>query len=384
MRKIDISEREKRLPEKVIGMMLRKAIEDKSIISLGPGEPDFPAPRPIVQFTKKYADQNHYSPVGGRTDLKKAIIKKMWKDNKIRADMDNVIVTTGSTDALLLASACTLDYKEEALLPNPSFLGYEPTFKLLNAKVVDVPLRAKDKFEIDPDEVRKKITKKTKLLMLNTPSNPTGTVVRKKILEELADIAVDKGILIFSDEAYEQIVYDAPHVSIGSLNGMQDYVVSFFSFSKTYAMCGYRLGWASGPKDLIKAMTDMHVYTSLSAPTISQLVGKEALNLPTIYTNSMVREYRRRRDMLVRRLNELGLDCHVPEGAFYCFPSIKRYAKNSYKFAIDLLMKGKVATIPGTEFGKYGEGFIRCSYATDYKKIELALDRIEKYLKRFK
>ena len=284
----------------------------------------------------------------------------------------------------LLASACALDYKEEALLPNPSFLGYEPTFKLLNAKVVNVPLKAKDKFEIDPDEVKKRITRKTRLLMLNTPANPTGTVIKRNTLEELADIAVDKGIYIFSDEAYEKIIYDVPHVSIGSLNGMQDHVISFFSFSKTYAMCGYRLGWAVGPQELIKAMTDIHVYTCLTAPTISQHVGREALKLHPMYTDVMVKEYRRRRNMMVKRLNELGLDCHMPDGAFYCFPSIKRYSKNSYKFAIDLLLKGKVATIPGTEFGRHGEGFIRCSYATDYNKIMKAFDRIEKYLKRFK
>ena len=383
---VDISERELELPDAVIGKLLKIAVEDKSIISLGPGEPDFPLPKPIVNFVKKYANNcNHYSPPGGRMELKEQIIKKLKRDNKIKAEPENIIVTSGSQEALLLATACSLDVSEQIILPNPSFMGFLPTFQLFNANPIFVPLEEDDDFEINPDEVRKVIDKKkTKALLINTPANPTGNVISKNVLEELADIAVEYKIYIFCDEAYEKITYDdRKHYSIGSFNGMEKYVVTFQSFSKTYAMCGFRLGYAIGPKELIEAMTKTHIYSTISATTISQKVGTEALKLSNKYTEAMVQEYARRRKLILKRLEEMNLPVAKPYGAFYAFPNIKGYSNNSLKFANDLLKKGKVAVIPGTEFGSYGEGYIRCSYATDYKLIEKAMDRLEKFLKKY-
>ncbi|MCG2717577.1 MAG: aminotransferase class I/II-fold pyridoxal phosphate-dependent enzyme [Nanoarchaeota archaeon] len=385
-KRLEISERDSQLPDAVIGKILKIAVEDKSVISLGPGEPDFPVPKPVVNLIKKYAnDSNHYSPPGGRTELKEALVKKLKKDNKIKAKPENIIVTCGSQEALMLVTACTLDVSEQIILPNPGFMGYLPTFELFNANPVFVQLKEEDSFEVNPDEVRKLIDKKkTKALLINSPANPTGNVIRKKVLEELADIARDYSIYIFSDEAYEKITYEGKkHHSIGSFNGMGDYVVTFQSFSKTYAMCGFRVGYAVGPEKLMKAMTKTHIYSTICSPTISQKVAAETLKISNKYVDRMVKEYARRRKLILKRLNELNLPAAKPYGAFYAFPNIKEYSKDSFKFANDLLVKGKVAGLPGTEFGRLGEGYMRFSYATDYKLIEQAMDRLEKFLKKY-
>ncbi len=380
-----ISERERELPEALIGRMLELAVQSKDIISLGPGEPDFPAPKPIVQFTKQFADKcNHYSPPGGRKELKEAIVKKLRKENKIRCDPENVIVTAGSQEALMLALQCTVDVNEHVLIPDPSFLGYAPSVELTDAVPVAVPLREKDNWEIDQDAVRKAITKKTRALIINSPANPTGNMLSKKTLEEIADIAVESDIYIFSDEAYEKIIYDKKHISLASLNGMHEYAVTLQTFSKSYAMCGYRLGYCVAPKDVVQAMTKIHMYSTICAPTISQLVGVKALQMSNTYTRAMVKEYRRRRNFIVKRLNQIGLHTVKPEGAFYAFANIQNFSKDSFRFANTLLKKAKVAVVPGSEFGKNGEGYVRCSFATDYKLIEQALERMEKFLGKHK
>lgn len=382
-----LSKRESELPPAIIGKLLKVAVENKEVISLGPGEPDFPAPQPIVDWTREFASScNHYSPPGGRQELKEAIVKKLKRENGIRATPENVIATAGSQEALLLATACSLDVGEQVLIPNPSFMAYLPTVEMLDISPVFVPLTEQNGFEPDPDQVRKLIDKKkTKVMILNTPANPTGNVMKKKTLEELADIAVENDMYIFSDEAYEKIIYNGKkHLSIGSFNGMKDYVVSFYTFSKTYAMCGYRLGYATGPEKLIEAMTKAHIYTSISPSTLSQMVGARALELNESHIRPMVNEYDRRRRLIVRRLNEVGLPTVEPDGAFYTFSNIQGFSKDSIQFANDLLKKAKVAVVPGVEFGSFGEGFIRCSYATQYEKIAAAMDRIENFLKSYK
>ncbi len=379
-----ISRRELELPPAEIAHMIEITVEHKDIISLGPGEPDFPAPPPIVSYTKKIAGLvNHYSPVGGKHELKEAIAKKVRKENKIKADIDNVVVTTGSMEGFMLASICGICSGEQLIVPNPGYLGYVPCAELVDVVPVSLELKEENKFEPDPDDIEKLISKKTAALAINTPANPTGNVISKKTLEEIADIAVEHDLYIFSDEAYEHIVYDnAKHVSIGSFNGMEDYVASLFSLSKSYAMCGYRLGYCVGPDDLIAAMTKAHTYTTLSTPTISQFLAIKALSLPHKYTDRMVREYKRRRNLIVKRLNEIGLATPLPQGAFYAFPNIEGFSKDSRKFSRLLLNKAKVAVVPGIEFGSCGEGHIRCSYAVKYEKIEKAMDKIEKFLKK--
>lgn len=381
---VDISERELELPDAVIGSLLKIAAEDKSVISLGPGEPDFITPKPILDYAKKnIAKATHYSAPAGKTELREAICKKLKKDNKIKADINNVVVTTGSQEGLFNALLCTIDPTEQVILPNPSYLGYMPAIELVEGVPIHIKLEESEDFAINPDNIRKIIDKKkTKVILINSPANPTGNVLSRKILEEIADIAIDTNTYVFSDEAYEHIVYDDnKHISIGSLNGMEDYVVSFFSFSKSFAMCGFRLGYIVGPEKLMREIDKSSHYVTICPPHISQFAGIKALQIGKKYTEKMVAEYKKRRNFIVKRLNEIGLRTRMPGGAFYAFANIQDYSDNSMEFAKELLKKAKVAVVPGSEFGMYGEGYIRCSYATDIKKIEIAMDRLERFLK---
>src|SRR3989344_3703945 len=343
-----ISERELQLPEAQIGRLLKIAAEDKSIISLSVGEPDFITPKPLLSYAKTVIDKStHYSPTSGIHELREAIVKKLKKDNKINLSPENIMVSCGSQQAIFTALLSTVDPGEQVIVPNPSYLAYIPAIDLVNATPIYFKLEQENNFEINPDKIKEVIDKKkSEVLIINTPSNPTGTVLSKKILEEIADIAVENDLYVFSDEAYEKLIYDKKHVSIGSLNGMQDYVVTFHTFSKSYAMCGFRLGFAAGPRKLIEAMS-------------------------------------KRRNFLIKRLNEINLETRMPDGAFYAFSNIKNYSKNSNDFAEKILKKAKVAVVPGTEFGRYGEGFIRFSYAANYSLIETAVDRLERFLKRY-
>ncbi|MDO8537505.1 MAG: pyridoxal phosphate-dependent aminotransferase [archaeon] len=385
-----LSERVTELPDSVIGELIRIAEEDKSIISLGPGEPDFSTPKTILDFGKKMLDQKytHYSPPGGRKELKELIAKKAKKENKIKIEdaHKQIVVLNGSTEAIMLSLMCFVDAGEEVLVPNPSFLSYVPSVELLNGFAVNIPLEADDGFQINPDIIKGLISKKTKAIILNSPSNPTGTVLKKKLLEEIAEIAIENNLMILSDEAYEYYVYgEAKHESIGALNGMQDNVLTMQSFSKSFAMPGFRVGYAIGPEWLINPMTKIHVYSSLCAPTISQKMAEKALVSPRKEIEKMRKDYDKRRKLVLHRLAEIPL-LHVekvPEGAFYVFPKIQANM-SSMELSKYLLKEAKVSVVPGTEFGKFGEGFIRISYATNYFLIEKAMDRIEKAMRKLK
>ncbi len=378
-----ISEREQELPDTLMLQLQELASERKDIISLSIGEPDFPTPKPILSAAKKFISKGtHYSPAAGRSDLRQAIAQKLRKENKIPAIAENIIVTAGSQEGLMAALLATVDPTEEVILASPGYLGYLPAIELADGVPVFVRLRAQDKWQLNPDEIKKKISKKTVAIIINTPANPTGTVLKKKVLEEVADIAVQNDLYIFSDEVYEKIIYgDAKHISAGSLNGMSQHVVTFNTFSKTYAMCGFRLGYLHGPKEFVSAVSKVHHYLEICAPHTSQLAGLAALKLPRKYISEMVREYDRRRKLIVKRLNEIGLRTVNPEGAFYALADISNFSDSSVKFATDLIKKARVACVPGTEFGPYGEGLARFSYANDYKLIEIAMDRIETVLK---
>ncbi len=365
---------------------LRILEEHPEIISLGAGEPDFPAPKNVIKSTEKFLEKGytHYSPLQGRHELREELVKKLKKDNKISVDPDQIIITCGSKESILLSVLALVNPKEEVIVPDPGYIAYRPIVELIDGVAKSLPLMEEDNFEIHPEILEKSITKKTKLLIINSPSNPTGTVLSKNILEEVADIAVDKNLMIMSDEAYEKLIYDkSKHVSIGSFNGMEDQVITVQSFSKTYAMCGFRVGYAVSNEKLIKEMKEFKICTTLAAPTFSQLAAVEALRNSSSYVKMMIKEYDRRRKMIVKRLNEIqGMNCALPEGAFYTFPNIENYKMSSSKFAEFLLKKAKVVGVPGSEFGKFGEGYIRFSYATSYRKIESALNRIEKAVRK--
>lgn len=385
----EISEREQELPRQMIAELIKIAAEGRDIISLGPGEPDFTSPKHVLSFAKKRLDQGytHYSPPAGRRELKEAVCRKLKRENKIRVGPEQVIITTGSTEAIMLALMCMIDPGEGVIIPDPGFLAYKPSVEILSGIPISIPLEEEDGFQLDIRKARSRIIpEKTLAIILNSPSNPTGTVFSKKTLERIADFAVEYELFIISDEAYEKFVYgDARHISIGSLNGMEDYVLTLQSFSKTYAMPGFRVGYAVGHEKLIKAMSKVHVYTSICAPTISQEAALQALRGPQGCIERMREEYDRRRKLIVKGLNDIdGIRCLEPRGAFYAFPNISEFGMDSLAFARWLLKNAKVAVVPGTEFGLHGEGFIRCSYATAYEKIEKALGRMEKALKKLR
>lgn len=384
--KIPISERELELPRTQFVEIVKIAQERKDIISLGPGEPDFDTPKHIRDFAKKQLDlgQTRYTSIGGLAEVKEAFAKKLEKENSIFVDpQSQIIVTVGAKEALLLSTLSLVDPGESVLVPNPGYLAYIPIIDTVNGKPISVRLKPEDNWEYDLDPLKKQITEKTTLMILNTPSNPTGTVFPKKKLEEIADFAIDNCLIVLSDEAYEKFVYgDSRHISIGSLNGMENHVISIYSFSKTYSMPGFRVGYATGPPDIIQAMTRLKLGTTLSTPTISQLAAKHAVESTQTPVREMLKEYKRRGDFIFKRVKEIGFGCTKPEGAFYIFPSIKNFGMGSVNFSKFLLEKAKVLVVPGTEFGKYGEGFVRMSYAASYGKIQEAMDRIEKAVRK--
>ncbi len=378
-----LSERASQLPESEMPEIMKIAEENSSIISLGPGEPDFDTPKSVVEACKQALDKGytHYSPPGGRHELKDAIAKKLEKENKIPISNPHheICVTAGSTEAILLANMCLVDAGQEIIIPNPGFLTYKPTVELMQGFALDLHLKHESGFQIDTEELKKQINPKTRALILCTPSNPTGTVLKKKVLEEISDIAIENNLIVLADEAYEKFVYDgAKHVSIASLNGMFEHVLTLQTFSKTYAMPGFRVGYACGPKWLIDRISKLALYSSVSPSTANQLAAKFALENVHKEIEEMAEEYNKRRKYILKRLSTInGLHVEVePEGAFYVFPLIQ-VEKSSRQLAHYLLQEAKVLAVPGNEFGTGGEGFLRFSYATALPKIATAMDRIE-------
>jgi len=381
-----LAKRGTELPVSTIGKLLKIMETNKSIISLGPGEPDFASPPHVLKAAKDAITnkKTHYSPPGGRDDLKEAIVKKLKKNNKMTVKPDNIVVTSGSTEGLLLSLMCTVDVGEGVMIPDPGFLAYKPMVEVLNGMPLSIRLEETNYFQITRELLEESIVpEKTKAIIINTPSNPTGTVFTKKTLEEIADFAVEHDLIVFSDEAYERFVYDGKHISFASLNGMDKRSISLFSFSKSYGMPGFRIGYAVGPRDIMNVMKKVHVLSTICAPTISQLIAVDALKGPQKYMNNMIADYNKRRLYMYKRLNEMsGMRCIKPHGAFYAFPNIDYFGMNSLKFSEWLLKKAKVAVMPGTEFGLEGEGFIRCSYATSFDKIKTALNKMERVLSK--
>jgi aminotransferase len=385
-----IAKRESELPKTEFEEIMRIAAEDKSVISLGPGEPDFDTPRHIREAAKRALDQGktHYTPVNGIHELREELAKKLGKQNDIGCDPDTeLIVTNGSSESLFTASMAMIEPGDKVLVPNPGYVDYIPLTDLMEGQPVSIKLSHENNFDIDTDFLRKKIDNKTHVMILNYPSNPTGRVIKRKKLEEIADIVMEHNMMVFSDEAYESFTYgNNKHISLASLNGMHDRVASFFTFSKSYAMAGFRIGYCVAPAELIKAMTRIRLYSSISSPAFCQEAALEALRNPRDEVERMRKEYERRGRMLHRRLAEMGdwFRCNEPEGAFYMFPNIEAFGMSSIDLAHMMLQKAKVLVVPGTEFGSYGEGYVRMSYATSYEKIQEAMDRIEIWLKSFK
>lgn len=351
----------------------------KDVISFSLGEPDFATPGHIIDAVKASIErgETHYTPSPGIPELRKAIAQKLKNDNNIEVKPGSIIVTPGAKQAIFEVILSVLTEGDEAILFDPSWVSYDPCVMLAGAKTVWVPTDA-DKGFI-PMNLAEYITKKTKLIIVNSPCNPTGGVYGRDTFKEIADIAVDKNIPVLSDEIYEKIIYDKEHISIGAMDGMQNLTITVNGFSKAYAMTGWRLGYVSAPKEIYEQMIKLHSHSVSQATSFVQYAGIAALQGDQTCVADMVREFRLRRDLLVRGLNKLGIKCNMPDGAFYAFANVSEYGSGE-KVAETLLNKAFVATTPGSAFGEAGNDFIRISYATSQERIKEALKRIEAVL----
>jgi len=351
----------------------------KDIISFSLGEPDFATPSHIVDAVKASLERGdtHYTPSPGIPELRKAIAQKLKIENNIEAKPGNIIVTPGAKQAIFEVMLSVLQEGDEAILFDPAWVSYDPCVMLTGAKTVWVQTDPDKSFT--PVNLGEYITKKTRIIVVNSPCNPTGGVYGRETLKEIADIAVDKNILVLSDEIYEKIIYDQEHISIGSMDGMQDLTITVNGFSKAYAMTGWRLGYVSAPKEIYEQMLKLHSHSVSQATSFVQYAGIAALQGVQTCVTDMVREFRARRDLIVRGLNKLGIKCAMPDGAFYAFADVSEYGSGE-KVAELLLNKAFVATTPGSAFGEAGKDFIRISYATSQDRIREALRRIESVL----
>ena len=352
--------------------LIRKMFEvtNPDAINLGIGEPDFDVPENIRNAMKESLDENdtHYTPNKGYIELREEISKKFKKDNGIDADPDNIIVTVGASEGLFMCAQAFIEKGDEILLPNPSFLSYEACIKLADGTIVPVDCKMDNEFKLKAEDVEEKITDKTKAIMLNSPSNPTGAVMEKEDVKAIADLSMDKDFLIISDEIYEKIIYDKKHYSPAKYS---DNVITLNGFSKTYAMTGLRIGYLTANEEFTENLLKIHQYNIACASTTAQRGAYEALSGPQGEVKKMVSEFQRRRDLIVSRLNGMGYETVNAEGAFYVFPKIEDE---------DFVMKAAkagVITVPGIAFGSNGKGHVRMSYANSYENIEKAMDILE-------
>ncbi|MBQ8233278.1 MAG: aminotransferase class I/II-fold pyridoxal phosphate-dependent enzyme [Lachnospiraceae bacterium] len=361
--------------------------EMKDAISLGVGEPDFDTPWHI-------RDEGIYSLEKGRTfytsnaglkDLKIEICNYLKRKQGITYDYNNeVLVTVGGSEAIDIAMRAMINPGEEVLIPQPSYVSYEPCAILADAKPVIINLKAENEFRLTARELRDTITDKTKLLVLPFPNNPTGAIMERKDLEEIAEVIIEKDIYVLSDEIYSELTYKGEHVSIASLPGMQERTILINGFSKAYAMTGWRLGYACGPSEIIKQMTKIHQFAIMCAPTTSQYAAVEALKNGDEDVKEMRTAYNQRRRFLMNAFKEMGLECFEPYGAFYVFPCIKEFGMTSDEFATRFLEEEKVAVVPGTAFGDSGEGFLRISYAYSLENLKVAIGRLERFVNKLR
>jgi aspartate aminotransferase len=357
----------------------------RDVVSLGAGEPDFDTPEHIKKALYDAVEEGfiYYTPSKGIPELRRAIAEKFKKDNSLRYDPEKeIIVTPGAKQALYEAILAITNPDDEILIPSPFWVSYEPMVQLADGRPVFVPTHEEEGFRLTPEDVAREITNKTRGIIINSPNNPTGAVFRMGELREIAELCAAYDLVAISDEIYEKIIYDREHVSIASLPGMRERTITINGFSKAYSMTGWRLGYAAAPEELITAMARVQEH-SVSCPTsFVQKAGVAALEGPQDEVNAMVKEFKKRRDVLVSGLNEIdGVTCAMPDGAFYVFANFSAYGKDSFRLAEELLEKAGVAVIPGAAFGSLGEGYLRMSYATSMDNILEALDRIKKALK---
>lgn len=360
--------------------------EMKDAISLGVGEPDFDTPWHIREegIYSLEKGRTFYTSNAGLKELREEIHNYVYRKYNVSYNPDSeIMVTVGGSEAIDLAMRAMLNPGDEVLIPQPSYVSYDPCTILADGVPVIIELEEKDQFRLTPEKLLEKITPKTKILVLPFPNNPTGAIMNREDLEKIAEIVEEHDLFVLSDEIYGELTYgDEPHVTIASIPGMRDRTILINGFSKAFAMTGWRLGYACGPELILKQMLKIHQYAIMCAPTTSQYAAVDALRNSEEDVVHMRESYDQRRRYLLHALREMGMECFEPLGAFYMFPSIKRFGMTSEEFALRLLEEEKVAVVPGTAFGACGEGYLRISYAYSLKSLKEALGRIERFVKR--
>lgn len=367
-----------------------KALEaqGKEIIHLEIGEPDFDTPRNIIDAAVRALNSGytHYTPAPGLMELRQAIADYATRQKGVPYSAEEVVVVPGGKPIMFFSILALVDPGDEVVYPNPGFPIYESVIRFVGAKPVPIPLREENDFRLDVDELATLITPRTKMLIINSPANPTGGVLTRQDVERIAELVRGKNIVVLSDEIYDRIVYDgAQPVSIASLPGMKDQTIILDGFSKTYAMTGWRLGYGLMHKELAARIAQLMVNSNSCTAAFVQIAGIEALTGPQGAVEAMVAEFRRRRDIIVEGLNAIpGISCLKPKGSFYVFPNIKSFGRPSHEVADFLLEESGVALLGGTAFGEYGEGYLRLSYANSVENIQEALNRLEDALKKLR
>jgi len=351
------------------------------ILHLEIGRPDFDTPQHIKDAAKRALDEGHvhYTSNYGIPELREAIAEKLSRENNIVADpAAEIIVTVGTNEAIAVTMLALIDPGDQVLIPDPAWLHYFYCVQLAGGIPVHVPLRAENAFQLDPSDLRRAITPKTKMIVVNSPQNPTGAVLGQPVLAEIAQIASENNLLILSDEIYEKILYDGvKHFSIASIPGMAERTITANGFSKTYSMTGWRIGYVAAKREFTDAMIRVHQYTATSATSFAQFGALAACRGAQDCVRDMVKEFDRRRQFLTQALAKMdGLECVNPQGAFYAFPSIKRLNVSSDALALYLLRQAGVAVVPGSAFGEFGAGFLRLAYSNTYENIVEAVERM--------
>ena len=361
--------------------------QGKSIVHLEIGQPDFKTPANIIEAAYKAMNEGKtgYTPTPGIIPLRETIARYCEDYKKVKTNADEIVVVPGGKPIMFFTMLMLTEAGDEVIYPNPGFPIYESVIKFSGAKPVPMPLLQKNNFSVDLDQLKRDITDKTKLIIINNPGNPTGGMIKREDIIAIADMVRDKGIYVMADEIYDRIIFEEKPLSIASLPGMKDWTIILDGFSKTYAMTGWRLGFGVMNKELAAHMTMLMVNSASCAASMTQWAAIEALTGPQDSVTKMVSAFRERRDYITGALNKIeGIKCVKPAGAFYAFPDISSFGVSSAEFAHRLLEEGGVAAASGTAFGSFGEGFLRLSYANSLDNLKIAVDRIDKFCKTLK
>lgn len=382
-RKYHISQRVNQISPSGIRKFFDLLASIEGVISLGVGEPDFATPWHICEAAISSLEKGYtmYTSNLGMPELRQELSKYLKDNYNLEYDPNSeLLITVGVSEALDLAMRAILNPGDEVIMPDPCYVSYNPCVILAGGTPVMVPANQENNFEIKATDIEARVTSQTKAILIGYPANPTGAVMTRDKLAQIAEVARHHQLLVISDEIYAKLVYGVEHTCFATLPEMKESTILLGGFSKTYAMTGWRIGYAAAPREIIASMTKIHQYTMMCAPTMGQVAAIEALKSGEDSATEMVEEYNRRRLIIVKGLNDIGLPCFEPRGAFYAFPSIKGTSMTSEEFAERLLIEEKVAVVPGSAFGQCGEGYVRCCYATSLADINEALSRMKRFV----